>query len=224
MIPSENQLQTIPDNEENRLKKIYQYEIIDTPSETDFDTIALLAAEIFATKYAGICFIDKEHVFFKTNLNTMESPQLSRENTLYEQVVLKKEPLVIYEPLAQHNIKFFAAAPIVTADAFILGAVYVTDPNPQPQVSGSQLRMLHLLSELVMDKLESRLQDKKLVQAHHERFHRLSHDIKNPVTSISLYAQLLGSREMSREKVFSMAEKIEKSCRGIEKNLHELTH
>jgi len=223
MINYEVPVNTVPDNEEDRLKKIHHYEIMDTPPETDFDTIALLAAEIFEVQQASICFIDKENVFFKATLSAQEDIKISREYSMYNMAILRKEASVIYDRSVQEDIKFFAAAPIITTDGFILGAVCVTDYKPHLQVRSSQLKMLSLLSDLVMEKLETRLAGRKIIQLQNERFHRLSHDIKNPVTSISLYAQLLGSREMSREKVFSMAEKIEKSCRGIEKNLLELT-
>lgn len=223
MINFEVPVNTVPEMEEDRLKKVQHYEIMDTSPEADFDTIALLAAEIFEVQQASICFIDQEDVFFKASLNSQELTKISREASMYNIAILKKEASVIYDRSVPEDIKFFAAAPIMTSDGFTLGAICVTDYAPHLQVSSSQLKMLHLLSDLVMKKLETRLVSRKIVRAQNERFHRLSHDIKNPVTSISLYAQLLGSREMSREKVFSMAEKIEKSCRGIEKNLHELT-
>jgi len=223
MIHYETPVNTIQTSEEDRLKRIQQYGILDTPAENDFDTIALLAAEIFETQNASIWFIDKEDIFFKSNLNIQETVRVSREHSLYAPVIFKQEIAVFKNVLMQEDIRFFAAAPILTTDGFMLGAISVNDHVPHLEVSNSQIKMLQLLSGMIMEKLEERFISRKIAQNYHERFHRLSHDIKNPVTSISLYAQLLGSREMSRDKVFSMAEKIEKSCRGIEKNLQELT-
>ena len=51
--------------ENNRLKKLARYEILDTKPELAFNTIANLAANIFESENAAISFVDEENVFYK---------------------------------------------------------------------------------------------------------------------------------------------------------------
>ncbi|MBB5624039.1 signal transduction histidine kinase [Pedobacter cryoconitis] len=224
----------IPTNDEIRLKKLYQYEILDTHSETDFDTIALMAAEIFGTKKAFVTFVDKGHVFVKASSSRIEVDHISRAYGLCSLSIMEDDLTIFYDthqfPELMKNpyisrpggVRFYAAAQIRTADGFALGTVCVLDAEPRATVTDHQSRMLLLLSRMVMEKLETRMVNRKIVRAYDDRLHRLAHDMKNPITSISLYAQLLGSREMTSEKVFAMAAKIESSSKGVEKKLNNL--
>lgn len=223
MINHEIPIDKIPENDLIRLKKLHQYEIMDTSPEEDFDTIALLASSLFETDNAHISFLDESNVFFKANLDQNIGSKISREGSLYELSILEKEAKVFYEAAQlAGNTRFYAAAPIITSDGYAIGAIGVTDSKPHELVTASQLNMLQMLSKLVMEKLEKRLANIIAIRTYDERLRRLAHDIKNPVTSISLYAQLLGSREMNADKVFSMAAKIEVSTKRIEEKLNNL--
>ena len=227
-------LEIIPENDILRLEKLYQFEIVDTAPEPGFDTIAQFAAEIFETEHAYISFVDKETIFNKASISGDGSEKISRADSLCALSILKEQVTVYADTYNFHelldspffsgyeDIRFYAAAPIITAEGFILGTVYVTDHQPHSTVTDRQLKMLQMLAEMVMEKLEKRLAARKVATAYDARMHRLVHDLKNPITSISLYAQLLSNREMSAEKVFSMAAKIEKSTKVIEKNLNSL--
>ncbi|RZL39716.1 MAG: hypothetical protein EOP00_27575, partial [Pedobacter sp.] len=68
----------IPDYEEARLKKLRDYEILDTPPEDAFDTIAVLAAEIFDSPNAFVTFVDEDRVFFKANFSKLKSNEVKR--------------------------------------------------------------------------------------------------------------------------------------------------
>jgi len=224
----------ISNNDEIRLKKLYQYEILDTHSETDFDTIALMAAEIFGTKKAFVTFVDREHVFVKASNSRIEVDHISRAYGLCSLSIMDDDLTIFHDthqfPELMKNpyiarpggVRFYAAAQIRTADGFALGTVCVLDTEPRTTVTEHQSRMLQLLSRIVMEKLETRMVTRKIVRVYDDRLHRLVHDMKNPITSISLYAQLLGNKKMELEKVFSMAAKIENSSKGIEKKLNNL--
>lgn len=234
MINYKMPLNIIPDDEALRLNKLNHFEILNTPPETDFDAIAILAAEIFDTENAHICFVDKEHVFIKASLCGSAAESTLRESSLCALSILK-DKVSVYSDVHQfyeladspfladaEDLRFYAAAPIRASDGSALGTVCVTDDKPHLDVTEKQLKLLELLADTVLKKMETRLINRKIIKAYDERLHRMSHDLKNPVTSISLYAQLLGSREMSAEKVFSMAAKIETSAKKIEKSLSTL--
>ena len=50
----------VPDNEEQRLKALYEYDILDSLPEVNFDSITKLASYICATPISLIGFIDRE--------------------------------------------------------------------------------------------------------------------------------------------------------------------
>jgi GAF domain-containing protein len=229
MINYKMPVNIIPDDEPVRIEALNRFEILNTPPETDFDTIALLASEIFDTERAYICFVDQDEVFIKSSLPANYAPRaVARAQNLCSLSILKDEVTVYpdtrqnYELLdspflsTEDDIRFYAAAPIRNTKGSALGTICVTDDKPHLEITEKQTKLLQLLADAVMEKLEKRLASRQMMKAHEECLHRLSHDLKNPVTSISLYAQLLGSREMSAEKVFSMASKIEISSKKIQ--------
>jgi len=229
MINYKMPVNIIPDDEQVRIEALNRFEILHTLPETDFDAIAVLASEIFDTQRAYICFVDKDEVFIKASLPADYEPRaVARAHNLCSLSILKDEVTVYrdtrqnYELMdspflsTEEDIRFYAAAPIKNKKGSALGTICVTDDKPHPEVTEKQTRLLQLLADIIMEKLESRLAGRQQLKAHEESLRRLSHDLKNPVTSISLYAQLLGSREMSAEKVFSMASKIEISSKKIE--------
>ncbi|MET1055254.1 MAG: GAF domain-containing protein [Pedobacter sp.] len=225
----------IPDDEMVRMDALNRFEILNTLPEKDFDAITVLAAEIFDTERAHICFVDKEQVFIKASVPTDYEPRaVARVQSLCSLSILKEgvtvygDTLQCYELMdspflsTEEDIRFYAAAPIRNKEGSALGTICVTDSKPHMDVTEKQTKLLQLLADTVMEKLETRLAGRQQLKSHEESLRRLSHDLKNPVTSISLYAQLLGSREMSAEKVFSMASKIEISSKKIENLLSSI--
>jgi len=213
----------LPENEADRINALHQYEILDTPSETGFDALALLAAGIFESKHAHICFVDQENVHYKANTDNSAPAITSRKDSLCALSIMNNHTTVLKNDLKlPEEIIFYAAAPISNEQGFVLGSIAVTDNKPHEQVTDQQLKMLEMLAALVMEKLETRLAEQKTAMTYNDRLRTLAHDIKNPVTSISLYAQLLSSKEMNSEKVFSMASRIETSVKRIEEKLNNL--
>lgn len=185
----------IPYNDQRRLERLYQYEILDTPSENSYNVLVALAIELFEADGAAIVFIAEKGVFVKAMKNNG-----STSGTL------------------------FGSAPITTPDGFILGSINLTSLNPRPELSEREMKMLKMLAKLIMESLEARLVNLNAGRTYNEQIHRMSHDLKNPVTSISLYAQLLGSQQMSTEKVSFMAEKIGKSIKTLQEQLKNIVH
>lgn len=234
MIDYKIQPDPVDDNDVLKLEQLYQFEILDSASEADFDAIALLASEIFETEHAYISFANENTVFLKSDIagfgakHATESMSTSALNLFKDGAIAYDDTDKYHELLdnsflaGSQDIRFFAAAPIVTPEGFMLGTIAVADGQPRSPVSGRQLKTLQLLADMVMSALEKRIAIRKIAMAYDSKLHRLVHDMKNPITSISLYAQLLSNREMSADKVSSMGAKIEKSTKVIEQNLNKL--
>jgi hypothetical protein len=223
MINDDFDIDLFTEDELNSIKKLYQYEILDTPAEQDYDTIASVAATIFGAKNAHISFIDGNHVFFKSMIDkTFEEDMIHISHLLIANGIEKEVVLDHENAQLPEKIKFYATAPIVGPEGDILGSIAVSDTQSHSLVTKLQLELLNGLSKVIAEKLEKRLSHLITIRSCNERLRMIAHDIKNPVTSISLYTQLLGSREMESAKVFSMAAKIATSVKRIEENLNNL--
>ncbi len=68
----------IPPNDTLRVKKLHEYEILDSHSEGSFKHIASLAAHIFKVPIALVSFVDTERVWFKANVGMEEVSEVDR--------------------------------------------------------------------------------------------------------------------------------------------------
>jgi len=181
--------------------KLLSYKLPETPEELNLDHIILLAAEIFDTGVAAINFAG-------TNQD---------EPDLYAMTITGDQPTIVHN--FNQDIRFYAGIRLVSPDGIVIGTITVTDRIPHQQITEKQVRVLQLLATMVIEKLENRLNHINEKNKADENLRRLIHDLKNPLTSMSLYAQLLSAREMPAEKVFTMAARIEKSISDIQKKL-----
>ena len=232
MDPFFKQVSLIPLNDEERLRKLYKYEILDTPADKTFDKIAMLAAQIFDTPSAFVSFVDRDRVFFKAKVGTVgglpELPEetiaalavLSADTTVFTDIHLEPKLKDTRLIVPDNVVRFYAGAPIKTLDGHLLGTVSVIDALPRV-ATDKQLEMLKNLSEIIIDELELRQTTRNIVRVQTDLMNIAVHDIKNPLTAISLYAKLIGQRS-TEEPVKMMAGKVTGAAKRILDDLNEL--
>lgn len=152
-----------PKNENERLAALRRYGILDTPPEPEFDDFTMLAAQICGTPVSLIALVDSSRQWFKSRrgLDLGETPRdfafcahaLDSGNFLEVSNLLKDRrfsdnPLVTGEPGA----RFYAGAPLVTPDGFVLGALCVVDFKPR-KLNPKQRQALAALGRGVMRQL-----------------------------------------------------------------------
>ncbi|MEP0872069.1 diguanylate cyclase [Trichocoleus desertorum AS-A10] len=153
-----------PENERQRLEALYQYQILDTAPEADFDDLTRLAAQICQSPIALISLLDDKRQWFKSKvgLTITETPRemaFCNHAILHNQLLMvpdalgdrrfAKNPLVTQEP----HIRFYAGAPLLTADGFALGTLCIIDYIPR-ELSFEQQEALRILAQQVVTKLE----------------------------------------------------------------------
>ncbi|MDB5062764.1 MAG: hypothetical protein JWP67_2607 [Mucilaginibacter sp.] len=232
MEPFFKQVSLIPLNDEERLRKLYKYEILDTPADKTFDKIAILAAQIFDTPSAFVSFVDHDRVFFKAKISTVDELDELPEETIATLAVLSADTTVFSDihdvphlqntPLAvpDNIVRFYAGAPIKTLDGYHLGTVSVIDAIPRT-ATDKQLEMLKGLSEIIIDELELRQTTRNIVRVQTDLMNIAVHDIKNPLTAISLYSTLIDQRSTD-EPIKAMAGKISSATKRILTDLENL--
>jgi signal transduction histidine kinase len=156
----------IPPNEDERLRALTRYDILDTSPEAEFDDVAQLAAAICGTHVALISFIDRDRQWFKARvgLDRTETPRAEAfcAYAIHDAPVLvvpdatndarfSDNPLVTSDP----HIRFYAGAPITTEDGFRIGTVCVIDMTPR-SLSEKQRAALEALARQVSRLLQYR--------------------------------------------------------------------
>lgn len=151
-----------------RIERLQSLGILDTGSEPAFDEIARLAAEICATSFARISFVDTDREWYKAasglgyceaplsasicsialnHLGTFVVPDLSRDPRF------SQFPTVTGAP----HLRFYAGAALRTSDGTAVGMLCVLDHKSRPEgLTEVQEKALTALAGLVM----------KLVDAH----------------------------------------------------------
>ena len=225
----------IPRNDEDRLNKLNNYEILDTPAEEAFDKIALLACQIFDAPNGFVTFVDKDRVFLKSNLSAIPKNSIPREHSLCSLAILEGEitffqdthkvPDLMDSPFvsAKDGIRFYAGAPLKTAEGHLLGTVCVIDSKPR-KVSEKQMQMLETLASLVMDELENRVAAKKAIRAQSDLLNFTIHDLKNPTSTILLASQLLSKEASGHSHLVEMANTVEESAERILSQINNLMY
>jgi PAS domain S-box-containing protein len=156
----------LPDNEAARVKALCQLNILDTAPEPAFDDLTRLAAYICQTPVALVTLVDRDRLWFKSKVG-LDISEISRDATFCAQAILQSEPLVVNDaqqdeqfahiPLVQADpaVRFYAGAPLITAEGYGLGTLCVLDYAPR-QLDSTQLEALQALARQVIAQLELR--------------------------------------------------------------------
>ena len=157
----------VPENDAKRLDALHRYRITDTPSEECFDGIARLATQIFNVPISLLSLVDAESVFFKANIGMGKAKEANRGKSLCALAVLDKEVTVfedaLKEPCLMANpnvigdfgLRFYAGAPLVTHDGFLIGTLCIIDQKPR-EFTKADRSILEGLAKVAMDQIELR--------------------------------------------------------------------
>ena len=156
----------VPQNEPKRLKVLWDYEVLDTVPEEIFDDLTELAALICGAPISLVSLVDEDRQWFKSKFGISVS-ETSRDvsfcaHALSGQGLLivpdatrdrrfSSNPLVVSDP----KIRFYAGAPLVTPDGYVLGTLCVLDTKPRV-LRPEHKKALELLARHVISLLEFR--------------------------------------------------------------------
>lgn len=199
-------------SDEERLEVLRSYNILDTLEERDFDEITALAAAICGMPISLISIVDDKRQWFKSHqgIDITETPI---EQSFCAHAIASGDEIMIVDDAEQDrrfaqnplvtgypNIHFYAGVPLINNEGVALGSLCVIDQEKK-QLTDQQITTLKILARQVMDKLELRRKVILLEQANREliaantfieKFASMAaHDIKNPLSSISMTSELL---------------------------------
>ncbi|WP_421762210.1 sensor domain-containing diguanylate cyclase [Devosia sp.] len=160
-------MSTAQDDEELRLRKLHQYDVLDTPKEDAFERITRLVTAVLGVPIAAVTLVDGGRQWFKSQqgLNVSETPRdqsfcahamlgsgpmVVRDATLDQR--FSSNPLVVGDP----DIRFYVGIPLRASDGTPLGALCGIDTKPR-DIGERELEILGDLADLTMEQLELRL-------------------------------------------------------------------
>ncbi|PZW45832.1 multidrug resistance efflux pump [Humitalea rosea] len=158
----------VPSAEAARLAALERYAILDTPPEAGFDDIARLAAILTGCGMAYIALLDAGRQWLKSAHGFDAALLTCPRDAAFCNDTIQSAGLLVVPDLAEHPryaryatvigppfLRFYAGAPLVTADGFALGTLCVVDTAPR-LLTEAQRQGLALLAARVVTELELR--------------------------------------------------------------------
>ena len=153
-----------PCDDTERLQALQRYGILDTPMEPAYDELADLAGYICEAPVALISLLDNQRHWFKaargfalreTPLKESVCSYAIRQSGVFIVPDLAQDPrFAHYAIVTQKNpLRFYAGAPLVTPDGFVLGMLCVLDHRPR-ELSAKVQDLLSALARQVIRLLE----------------------------------------------------------------------
>jgi GAF domain-containing protein len=155
-----------PKNEVQRIKILWEYDVLDSAPEQIFDDFTSLAALICEAPISLITLVDEERQWFKSKFGVSLN-ETSRDVSMCAHAILQKDlfivpdatkdarfkdnPLVVSAP----KIRFYAGAPLISPDGHALGTLCVVDKVAR-QLTERQQQALRILARMTMLQLEQR--------------------------------------------------------------------
>ena len=162
------------ETESQRLAALEEYKILDTPADGAFDRITALAARFFDVPISLISLVDEDRIWFKSH-HGLALEEIDRAPGLCASVIFQDEayvvenaiedPRTLSNPLVagKFGLRFYAGAPLITADGHRLGTINVLDFTPRT-FDDDQRSALEDFAQVVMDQMDLRLSARQIVE------------------------------------------------------------
>jgi PAS domain S-box-containing protein len=151
-----------------RLGALARFAVLDSPAEQGFDDIVELAVQICEAPVALVSLVASDRQWFKARIGfegcetgldssvcafALVEPDMLVITDLAQDIRTRDNPLVAGAP----HIRFYAGAPLRTADGDVVGSLCVIDGKPRPDgLTERQSNALKNLARQVMAQLELR--------------------------------------------------------------------
>ncbi|WJV55728.1 EAL domain-containing protein [Prodigiosinella aquatilis] len=154
-------------DEQNRLAALSEYGINCPLSDSGFNNLTNLAANVFNVPIVLVSLLEggRQLIAVGTGVSTCETP---REISFCTHTILRKRIMVISDArkdsrfknsplvIGKPHIRFYAGIPLRTPTGYAIGALSIIDQKPRTSFSARDAHNLQDLAALVMDKLETR--------------------------------------------------------------------
>lgn len=195
----------IPPDEEERLRTLYSYEILDTMEEESFDDICRVAASVCNTPIALITLLDRTRQWFKARVG-ISTRETERDCSFCAHAILEEQDLLVVHDarrdarlmdsplvLTSPHIRFYAGVVLHGYNGKRLGTLCVIDREAR-DITAEQRGNLFALARQVESLLELRRLHRRLGELLEQREQLarfVIHDLNNPLASLVLNTEAL---------------------------------
>lgn len=217
----------IPANDAERLQALWRYDLLDTSAEAEFDDFTVLASHICGTPIALITLIDAARQWFKSSIG-LDITETSRDVSFCAHMIESRTMLEVPDTLddgrfhdnplttGEPHVRFYAGAPLVTADGFVVGALCVLDRIPR-HLTTEQRDSLSALGRQLMRQVDYRLVSRRLEQQRREQASIVA-AIADGLHGLDLDGAIVLQNPAARDMLGARADEL------IGKPLHETVH
>jgi len=152
-------------DETERLKTLLEYEILDTPPDSDLHDISLLAAQITRASYAYIGLVDANRVWLASHIG-FDERELRRTASACQYTILEPKPLLIADSVTDSRFsprglslgigiacRSYLGVPLISSGGAIVGTLAVLSPAPG-EFTKQDASTLEILARQVTTRLE----------------------------------------------------------------------
>ena len=157
-----------PLNEAERVAALRALDVLDTPSEAEFDALVNAAAAVCGTPISLVSLVDTDRQWFKANRGLAGATQTPRDVAFCAHAILQDglfevpdatlDPRFADNPLVAGapDIRFYAGAPVRLSNGQCVGTLCVIDRQPRT-LNERQREVLHCLAQATAQAMEGRL-------------------------------------------------------------------
>lgn len=212
------------EQEAQRIQSLKSYEILDTPVDERLDRITSYAASLFDVPISLISLVDEHRIWFKSTFG-FTGTEMPREAGLCGHAIQSDDVFVIenalVDPRTMHlpwvkndyNYCFYAGAPLKMADGHNLGTLCIVDKKPRIFLPKEKM-LLKNLAQITVDQIEEQASLKKTAKKFTMLLKTAAHELKNPLTSIPLWAEII-QEETGDLKLQQLASHIQRQSKRM---------
>lgn len=220
-------------NEHERLQDLYEYNILDTHAESDFDELVELASHICKCPISLITLLDKDRQWFKAKIG-LEISDMPRDVAFCSYAILQDDVMVIEDTTKDErfcdnptvigfpNVRFYAGVPIISPAGHKLGTICVADRRPRV-LSSEERRILKLLANQATKLLEIRKKNilikeksEEIVRLKAKAISRYMQDTENEKKAIAVYLHEQFAQEIASSLMYLDMVKTEQADKQLE--------
>ena len=216
--------------ENDRLRELRRYGILDTEKEREFDELVEIASDICEAPVSVINFIDEDRQWFKAEIGLgVRSTPL--ETSLCGHAILQGDYIEIPDTLDDERMadnplchgdpgfRFYAGSVLKGANGLPLGTLCILDHKPRA-LSDHQRKVLRVLSRHIMRELDLR----SALEREQTLRREVDHRVKNSLASIGALLSMKARREtdLGAKRALEDASNRIRSLSSLHAELHEL--
>jgi two-component sensor histidine kinase len=201
-----------PLDDDERIKQLRRFCILDSGSDPRFDRITRLAADLLDVPIALVTLVEETREWFKSTVG-VDMAEITRDHGFCSHAILLDgagvltiTDTVLDERFATHPfvvsgpmLRFYSGAPLLTKSGHKIGMFCVHDIKPRPDFGVVSERILSQLASIAMDEIDfHRIETEREVL-----IGELAHRVKNVIAVVKSVATL--SSRGSSDEVFLAA-------------------